>query len=126
MTEAQARQVGRLVARARDARGLSLRAVAETADISYSWLTRLERGDFAAPDPAAMARVAEVLDIDPDRLNRMTRGHVSANLPGVRTYLRTKYDLNPEQIAEVEAIVTRLQREAEDGGHEPGRHHTAA
>lgn len=125
MTEAQARRVGRLISRARQAKGLSMRRLAGLSDTKLTWLINLESGRYATPDPARLSRLAEVLDIAPDRLDRLTRGHVSANLPGVRTYLRTKYDLNPDQIAEVEAIVQRLQRQAENG-HDPARPTEAA
>ena len=44
MTEAQARELGRLVKQARRSRGLSLRELDELTGVSYGWLSRLEGG----------------------------------------------------------------------------------
>lgn len=117
MTEIQARQLGHVLSKARQKKGLSLRDVEDLTGIQYTWIARLEHGDFAAPASERLTRLAELLDIDPERIDRLTRGQVSAALPEVRTYLRTKYELSPEQINEIEAVVERVRREAGHEGH---------
>lgn len=115
MNDSQALRLGRLLATARHKRGLSLRALAEIADVSYLWLSRVERGFFNQPAPERIVRLAEALDIDPERIDRMTKGHLASNLPGVRTYFRAKYDLTAEEIDEIERTIEHIQRNHERG-----------
>ncbi|MGA2454252.1 MAG: helix-turn-helix transcriptional regulator [Solirubrobacteraceae bacterium] len=115
MNDAQAARLGRLLAQARRKKGLTLRAVAEVADVSHLWLSRVEQGFFNQPAPERISRVAEALDIDPERINRITKGHVANNLPGVRTYFRSKFDLTPGEIDEIERTVSDIQRNHERG-----------
>ena len=121
MTEDQARQLGRVIYRSRVSKGLSLRALEEATGISYSWITRLERGRFAAPAPERISLLAEVLDIAPERIDRLSRGRVSAALPSMRTYLRTKYDLTAAEIAKIERVVARTTEAHERRGSDERR-----
>jgi len=113
MNDAQAARLGRLFAHARRNKNLPLRAVAEQADIDYSWLARLERGVYSHPAPERLTRLAEVLNIDPERIDRITKGHVANSLPAMRTYFRSKYDFTPSEIDVIERTVTELQRNHE-------------
>jgi transcriptional regulator with XRE-family HTH domain len=110
MNQTQAVRLGRLLVQARLRRGLSLRAVAELADVAYLWLSRVEHGLFHQPAPERIMRVADVLGIDPERVDRVTNGHVSSNLPGLRSYFRAKYDLSLQDIDEIERTVNEIQR----------------
>ncbi len=114
MTEAQARQLGKLIARTRERKGWSFRQLAAESEIPLTWIVKLERGDFASPAPERLARLAEVLDIDPERIDRITRGAVSGSLPEVRTYFRSKYELSDAAIGQIEDLLTELREE--DGG----------
>lgn len=114
MTEEQARQLGRLVKRARKQRGLSLREVDEQSAASYHWLSRLERGLMKAPAPTKLTDVARVLGIAPERIDRITRGQISSDLPPIRTYLRAKYQLTTEETQKLEEIFDRIRRERRD------------
>jgi transcriptional regulator with XRE-family HTH domain len=109
MNDLQAVRLGRLLAQARGNKNLSLRAVAELADVSYLWLSRVERGFFNDPAPERITRVAEALLVDPERIDRVTKGHLSNSLPGVRTYFRSKYDLTPAEIDQIEHTITEIQ-----------------
>jgi transcriptional regulator with XRE-family HTH domain len=118
MTEVQARELGRLVKRARRTRKLSLRALDELIGVSYGWLGRLERGQMIAPAPSKLTKVAEALGIPPERIDRITRGRISQDLPAIRTYFRTKYQLNPHEITQIEEVfdqIRRSRRENPDG-----------
>jgi transcriptional regulator with XRE-family HTH domain len=115
MTEAQARQLGKLIARTRERRGWSFRQLSAESDIPRTWIVNLERGAFASPAPERLARLAEVLDIDPERIDQITRGHLSANLPEVRTYFRSKFDLSDADIEKVEALLDELHDESGGG-----------
>jgi transcriptional regulator with XRE-family HTH domain len=110
MTQAQAKQLGRLIARARTRKNRSLRELAAELGVHSSWLGFLEQGRYLDPAPDRLARLAQVLDIAPARIDRITKGAVSEGLPDMRTYFRAKYDLTPEQAAQVERYVKRLRR----------------
>ncbi len=110
MTEVQARELGRLVKRARSAQGLTLRALDELTGVSYGWLGMLERGKITKPAPSKLTKVAEALDIPMERIDRMTRGKVSSDLPAIRTYFRTKYKLDPQEIRQIEEVFDLIRR----------------
>ena len=107
MTLAQAKQLGTLVAKARQRKGLSYRVLATQLGVAYGWLSELEMGRFLDPAPDRLARLAEALDIAPDRIDRITKGTVADSLPEVRTYFRAKYGLTPAQSEEIERYVAR-------------------
>ncbi|HTZ85563.1 MAG TPA: helix-turn-helix transcriptional regulator [Solirubrobacteraceae bacterium] len=113
MNEAQATRLGRMLAQARRNKALSLRAVAERANVAYVWLYRVERGLFNDPAPERLMRVVEVLGLDPERVNRVSKGHVSSSLPEMRTYFRSKYDLSQAEIDEIERAVAEIHRKHE-------------
>ena len=119
MTEAQARQLGKLIARARERKGWSFRQLAGESGFGPAWILKLERGDYTSPPPERLARLAEMLDIDPERMNRITRGHVAAGLPAVRTYFRAKFDLSESDIGQIEDLLTELR---EEHGGDSARH----
>jgi transcriptional regulator with XRE-family HTH domain len=113
MSESQAKQVGALLARAREQQGLSLRDLAERSDTSYHWLSRIEQGKFTHPAPDRLARLAEVLAIDPVRIDRISHNYLADSLPSVHTYFRSKEKASPDEIAEIEAAIRRIHRKYE-------------
>jgi len=108
MTHLQAKKLGSYIATARRGRGWSYRQLEEQTGLPRSWMFRIERGDYTAPDPARLTRIAEMLELDPERIDRLTHGQVAASLPTVRTYFRAKYDLAPEQLDRIERYVKRV------------------
>jgi transcriptional regulator with XRE-family HTH domain len=112
MTPIQAKQLGRLIAKARARKGQSLRDLASELGVHASWLGFLEQGRYVEPAPDRLARIAEALDIEPSRIDRITRGSVAESLPEIHTYFRAKYDLSAEEIAKVERYIRRLGRSA--------------
>jgi transcriptional regulator with XRE-family HTH domain len=112
MTEAQAKQLGKLITRMREGRNWSLRQLAREIGADPAWVLKLERGDYTAPAPERLVRIVEALDIDPERIDRITRGHLSRNLPEMRTYFRAKAaDLSEGDITRIEKLVNKLRRE---------------
>jgi transcriptional regulator with XRE-family HTH domain len=111
MTESQARQLGKLIARARERKEWSFRQLAGEIGADPAWVVRLEQGKFASPGPERLARIAELLDIDPERMDRISHGHVSGSLPEVRTYFRAKFDLPDTAIGQIEDLLTELRDE---------------
>jgi transcriptional regulator with XRE-family HTH domain len=114
MTEAQARQLGRLFKQARRARKLSLRRADELSGVSYGWIGDLERGHMTAPAPSKLMKVAHVLGIPPERIDQITRGQVSSELPPIRTYFRAKYQLTSGEINQIEELFDQIRRSRHD------------
>ena len=102
MTDAQARNLGRLIQAARLRQGLSFRDLQKlTGGLPLSSLKALEDGRWSDPAPANVMRVAEALQIDPARIDRVSRDHLADALPGVRTYFRSKTKASPESYCQM-------------------------
>jgi len=70
--------------------GLSLREVAEKANVSDTSVMRIEQGQFAKPKPELLARLADTLDLSLGELYDLA-GYPVPALPSMPVYLRTKY-----------------------------------
>ncbi len=118
------RQLGDYVKRHRLRRRLSIRALAAEAEVDFSWLSRLERGDYASPDPRHLRQLAEALRIAAADLYVLAGYRGSEGLPGFAPYLRAKYDLPAEAIEQLEAhfdLINERYRNEEgsaDAGHD--------
>jgi len=64
-------ELGRELSTAREAKGLSLAAVAQPAKISAAYLHKLERGVVTSPSPRVLARIALALEIPYLRLMQL-------------------------------------------------------
>lgn len=60
--------LGSTVLRARRAKGLSLRALAEALEASVAYAHKLERNEVETPSRDNVTKLAQALDLDPDRL----------------------------------------------------------
>jgi len=97
----------------RTGREISLRAFAKQIDMSPTYLSKVERGEFPPPAEQKVKAMADALDQDPDELLALA-GRVASDLPKIiqrapremATFLRTAKGLSPEAIG-------RLTREAE-------------
>ena len=58
-----AERLGGQLQTVRDTRGLSLKSVADPAEISPTYLQKLERGEVRNPSPHVLHRLAGVLDV---------------------------------------------------------------
>lgn len=112
MSPTQAKQLGQLIARARNRHNLSVRALAGLVGVSPTWISEVETATYLDVAPDRLARIAHVLDIEPARIDRLTKGSVSDSLPELHTYFRAKYDLAPEEINKVQRYIERLRRAA--------------
>lgn len=109
MTEAEAQQLGRIIATARLKQGLSYGELAARSGTDKGWLHRLENGQRADPDPVLLTRVAEALGIDPARIDRASQNHLADSMPTMRTYFRSKEKLSPAALDEVERAVAEIR-----------------
>lgn len=106
--------LGDYIKDARINRGLSLRQLASEAEVDYSWLSKVERGVYAAPDPRYLDRLAEVLELATADLFAMAGYGVNRGLPGFAPYLRAKYDLPNEAVEQLAAEFERVNRKYQD------------
>jgi|ERR1017187_6274061 transcriptional regulator with XRE-family HTH domain len=63
MPDARRVSLGSELRRIREFRGVSLKSVAEPAEISPAYLLKLERDDVQSPSPHVLRRLAERLDV---------------------------------------------------------------
>lgn len=119
MTEQQAKKLGKLIRSAREAKGLSLRALEAMTGLARTWLVYLEAGRSLEPLPDRLARVAEVLDIDPARIDSVSGDYLARSLPTVRTYFRSKDKATQAELDELERVIAEVHAKY---GHEPEDH----
>jgi HTH-type transcriptional regulator, competence development regulator len=58
------RSLGEELHKVRQLRGMSLKAVAEPAGVSATYLQKLERGEVKSPSPHRLRRLADVLEVE--------------------------------------------------------------
>ena len=113
-------EVGDAIQRAREAKGWTLRQLAEQTDIDFGYIGRLERGEIRRPGAGQLQRLANALDVDIEDFYGLAGYLAPKGLPGLPAYLRAKYDIPADAAERVERYLTRLKkeldREAEDGG----------
>jgi transcriptional regulator with XRE-family HTH domain len=110
MTQAQARKLGELIARARAKKGLSTRALAAELGVASGWIPELENGRYLDPAPDRLAHLAEVLDIEPAQVDRISKGAVAEGLPAPRVYFRSKMALSADETDKVLRYIERMRR----------------
>lgn len=104
-------EVGQAIQRAREAKGLTLRQLADQTDMEFSYIAKVERGEISAPGAGKLQRLATALDIDIEDLYGLA-GYLSPKgVPDLPAYLRTKYDLPATAAERVENYLARLKRE---------------
>jgi len=107
----QAAQLGHLVRTRRKKLGLSIRQLAERADMNFATVARIEQGRFAAPGPDKLARIAEVLGIELADIYAMADYAVPDDLPSFQPYLRHKYrDMPDEAVDDLNKAFDRIVR----------------
>ena len=91
MEPEQAVQLGRLVRSRRKELGLTIRQLAEQADMNFATVARIEQGQFAAPGPDKLARIAGALGLSTADVFGLADYTVPGDLPSFQPYLRGKY-----------------------------------
>lgn len=122
MSQAQATELGALLRKRRQSLGLSTHRLSALVGVRQSTITRLERGEIAAPRPDKLARIARVLGVSLADLYVRAGYHVPDDLlPSFPIYLQSKYpQLPPETITELvqhfDALMTRHGLSSEESG----------
>ena len=118
MSPSELTDLGRFIAKARKAAGLSQEGLAEKAGVSGSTILRLERGEFGRPDPEKLQRIARALDVDAEDLFALARYVAPGGLPAFGPYLRAKFggELPPKARKDLEKYFEQLREEHGEGG----------
>ncbi len=89
-------QLGDAIRRARQARGLSIRRLAEMAGVTHSFIAKLEAGRFQTVSPDNLTALAHALSVAPEDLFALSGYAVPERLPTFGPYLRARYGELPE------------------------------
>jgi transcriptional regulator with XRE-family HTH domain len=111
LTPIQARQLGQLLRKRREARGLGVRGLEAASGVNISSIISLERGDILAPQPDTLKALAAALDMPVSDLFTVAGWLPAKELPTLKPYLRAKYrQLDEAAIADLERYAERLAR----------------
>lgn len=99
----------------REATGLSLRECAGLADVHYSYLSRLEKGENTHPAPDILQRLADVLNIDASILLSFIGIRPPDTLPPPRVYFRRKLGVNTDEADVLAKLIEDYQAKREEG-----------
>jgi transcriptional regulator with XRE-family HTH domain len=66
--KADVERLAALIRKLRDDRGLTLRAMADQADLDVAWLSRVENGGYDQPSPLHLRQLASALGTSPIEL----------------------------------------------------------
>ncbi|MBV9661872.1 MAG: helix-turn-helix transcriptional regulator [Acidimicrobiales bacterium] len=115
--------LGRTIREAREAKGLSTRALGLRIGTTHSYIHKLEAGWFRTISPENIQALAAALDLDPQDLFALAGYRVPEGLPSFTGYLRTKYgeDLSDDAIARMSAYF-EFERSQQLNRTEPTRH----
>ncbi len=102
-------QLGKHITKQRERKQLSLRGLAEAADLSPSTLSEIEKG-LTLPQPDSLRRIAEALGIDWEDLYALAGYGRPQSLPSFGPYLRSKYgdQLSDKELRELEAFFENI------------------
>ncbi len=110
MVPTKAEQLGKFIRKQREARKLSMNALASLAKIEPSTIMRLERGEFEQPQPATLTQLARALGVEFEELFRRAPGYLIPKVPEFAPYLRSKLPHLPaDRREEVEAYFRELE-----------------
>jgi transcriptional regulator with XRE-family HTH domain len=113
MSQAQLKELGRLVHRERVKAKWTQRGLADKAGVTHPTILRLERGDFNRPDPEKLQRIANALDVGAGDFFALAGYMHPDHLPSLGQYLRTKFegDLSAKDRKEIERYVEQKRAE---------------
>ncbi len=111
----QENQFGKLIRERREAKNISLRKFAQQVGLSATYLSKIERGEMAAPGEEKIKIIAEHLELDEDELLALA-GKVSTDLKElimehpkvIANFLRSTHG---HSVKEIQRITEKLQNE---------------
>jgi transcriptional regulator with XRE-family HTH domain len=109
MPPSKAKQLGKLIRQARDAKGLTTRALAQAIGINHSTITYLEKGEVESPGIKTLEALSKALEIPFDDLYALAGYGRREVMPSLPVYLRSKYNLSSADVAELEEHFEKLR-----------------
>lgn len=109
----QDNELGKTLARDRQAAGLSLEQLAQASGIDRSTIHRMEQGKVQSPTPKYLQRLAAALGTDVEDYFAMAGYFTPQGLPEFVPYMRAKYGTSPEVARQVEQFF-RFSQDADD------------
>jgi transcriptional regulator with XRE-family HTH domain len=103
-------KLGAALREAREFKAVSQRQLGKLSGVDYSSISRMERGEFAAPDPLKLQKLARALDVEVEGLYALAGYLMPEGLPELVPYMRAKYDLPHEAAEEFERYFARLKK----------------
>jgi transcriptional regulator with XRE-family HTH domain len=98
-TANESRSLGTTIRTAREAKGLSIRSLARTANTDHTLVSRIEAGKVLRPAVELLERFADVLEIDPSTL--LEKVGIKPRLPEPRMYFRSAFGVSDEEAGEM-------------------------
>ena len=107
----QAARLGQLIRARREQAGMTIRDLADDADMNFATVSRIEQGKFATPGHDKLARIAQALALNTADVFALADYTVPADLPSFEPYLRSKYqDMPAGAIDELNAAFQRITK----------------
>jgi len=103
--------LGEFIKTRRTSLGLTRRQVSTAAGLDYSYIGKLESGEYRMPSPDALRLVAEAIECKPADLYVLAGYKIGGDLPGLGPYLRSKYHLPGEAIEQLESYFAFLRNQ---------------
>lgn len=101
--------LGDYVRTRRLSKAISRRELAEACDMDYSYIGKLESGEYMRPSPLVLDVIARELDCKPADLYVLAGYKIGGDLPGFGPYLRATTYLPPEAIDQLESYFGYLR-----------------
>lgn len=89
-------RLGEVIRQAREGLGLSIRQTADAVHVHFSFIARLESGDYQTAKPAVLQRLSRVLELDERDLFSLAGLDAPEGLPAFTPYLRAKFEMSDE------------------------------
>lgn len=90
--------LGRLIQEHRKAAGISQAQLGRELNLSESYISRLEHGEFRTPQPGVLMALAKRFDININDLYAITGCLLSTELPSFSAYVHAKHPDWPETV----------------------------
>ena len=116
----QAARLGQLIRARREQAGMTIRELADDAEMNFATVSRIEQGKFATPGHDKLARIAQALGLNTADVFALADYTVPADLPSFEPYLRSKYQDMPA--GAIDELTASFRRIIKKHGYAPEGH----
>jgi len=112
--------LGQYIRQERERCGLTLRVLARQIGMHYSYISRVESGDYKQPSPEILQRIAHALGVEYSDLFALTGYRIPEDLPDFVPYLRARYRQLPDDaIRKLDDYFARVKTKYRAGPDDP-------